>query len=855
MNQLTSGTSAFRFGAVIVFAHILGLAASAQSFVSSSRMLLGTESNKSASVRMGNLNGDEHLDIVVANGRHWPQQNYVFLNSGTSRFTQMRPLGTDRSTSYACEIADLDGDGDLDIVTGNDTAPCQIFLNDGEGKFSLKGNFGEISSVRSLTVYDIDGDKDQDILITCRGRANRIYLNDGNANFENSIPFGSRSDSTIDVAVGDVNNDGNLDLLLANRDAQPSCWILNDGRLSFSKVINFGSELQTRAVALGDFDNDGSLDWATGNIGSKNEIFFGDGAGGIKATVKFGQPDSRTYCLDAVDLDLDGDVDLIEGNVLQSNTVFLNQKKGSSFKSISFGNETHATYGLCVGDVNGDKLPDIVVANSDANNRVFLNRSRSNSGIEPANASIEPSESKSIAKTKQGRPQDKNPDQTFQQRAEYRTGNWPAFRGLGGRGVAEGHELASSWNADPAIGPDKNILWRRTVPGLGHSSPVIMGDKLFILTAVAKDGKAPLQVASGGKPTAADDNGTQDWLLLCYQTKTGESLWRRTLKTGKPRATRHAKATHANTSVFVAQDKLIVFLGSEGLYCYDLDGQVVWEKDLGVVNISKYGIGWGFASSPVVEDDRVVVLCDDPSNPYLACLNLDNGKEIWRTSRKGICERSWGTPLICPSDRGRQVVVNGWPKIVSYSLDDGSEIWKLKGGGDNPVPTPFEAHGLIYITNAHGGPSPIYAIRPSATGDLTQAVESSDQPMGNNSPVAWSIPRGGSYMSTPVVYRDQILSASTRGIVRSFRATTGESLFEGRLGSNAGIVASLVAGDGKIYCASENGTVYVLRFGPKLDVLSKNAMGAPCLASPAISKGTIFFRTTKELIAIRESDD
>ena len=137
-----------------------------------------------------------------------------------------------------------------------------------------------------------------------------------------------------------------------------------------------------------------------------------------------------------------------------------------------------------------------------------------------------------------------------------------------------------------------------------------------------------------------------------------------------------------------------------------------------MVNISKYGIGWGFASSPAVHDDRIVLVCDDPENPFLTARRLSDGEEIWRTSRKEICERSWGTPLVHQHAASSQVVVNGWPWIVSYRLSDGGEIWRIKGGGDNPIPSPFEANGLIFITNAHGGPAPIHAVRPEARGEL-----------------------------------------------------------------------------------------------------------------------------------------
>ncbi|MGB7342956.1 MAG: PQQ-binding-like beta-propeller repeat protein [Pirellulaceae bacterium] len=432
--------------------------------------------------------------------------------------------------------------------------------------------------------------------------------------------------------------------------------------------------------------------------------------------------------------------------------------------------------------------------------------------------------------------------------------DWPCFRGTGARGVATGFPLPTIWNADSQRGELQGVLWETQVPGLGHSSPVVFGNKLFLLTAVAQDGGTELEITAGGKPNAADDNGQQSWIVLCYDKTTGKELWRQTAHQGKPKATRHTKATHANTSVCVDGKHVLAFFGSEGLYCYDMDGNLLWSRGFGVVNISKYGVGWGYASSPAILGNRIAIVCDDPSRPFVAVLNLDDGEEVWRVSRSGDCERSWGTPLIHASDDSAQVVVNGWPWIVSYDLETGNERWRLEGGGDNPIPTPFESNGWFYITNAHGAKAPIYVIRPDAKGNLS-ATESDKTVIVDvddaNEAIVWQSERGGSYMSTPVVYGDHLYLGNSNGTVRCFHAKTGEKIYEKRLGKGAGVIASLVAGDDKIYCASENGNVYVLRPGAEFEVLAENSMGDPCLATPAISAGTLYFRTTKRLIAIQ----
>ncbi|NND97620.1 MAG: sulfatase-like hydrolase/transferase, partial [Pirellulaceae bacterium] len=423
----------------------------------------------------------------------------------------------------------------------------------------------------------------------------------------------------------------------------------------------------------------------------------------------------------------------------------------------------------------------------------------------------------------------------------------PAFRGTGAVGVANGFQTAVRWDAtNPG---DKSVLWKSPIPGLGHSCPTIVGNRLFVATAVATDNDAPLQVGRGGNTDAADDNSEQSWMVLCFDKTTGRELWRQTAHEGVPKATRHTKATHANTTVTIDGDNVVAFFGSEGLYCYDLDGNLKWKTDLGVVNISKYGIGWGYGSSPAIHDGHIVLVCDDPENPYIVALNLVNGEEVWRKSRKEDSQRSWGTPLIHKVGDGAQVVVNGWPWIVAYDLATGDETWRVEGGGDNPIPTPFIVDDRIYITNSHGGKSPIIAVRSDAKGNLAEADSPADAGL------VWRTERGGTYMSTPVIVGDHLYLGNTNGVLRCYNVNTGEEVYEERIASGAYIVASLVAADDKIYCTAEDGTVYVIKAGSKFELLAQNRLGEPCLATPAISAGVLFFRTAHSLIAVGPNSD
>ncbi|MBB3208876.1 outer membrane protein assembly factor BamB [Rhodopirellula rubra] len=430
--------------------------------------------------------------------------------------------------------------------------------------------------------------------------------------------------------------------------------------------------------------------------------------------------------------------------------------------------------------------------------------------------------------------------------------DWAAFRGEGARGVASDGSIPQSWNADPENGPHEGVIWETEVPGLGHSSPVVAGDRVFLLTAIADDGEPELNIAAGGNIEAAENDGEQSWIVLCYDKATGGELWRQIAHQGMPRATRHSKATHANTTVCVSGDRVVACFGSEGLYCYDLDGTLIWKRDLGVIDVSKYGIGWGYASSPAIHDNRIALICDDPDHPFATVLNLTDGEEVWKVDRADVCERSWGSPLIYQTEDTTQMIVNGWPWIVSYDFGTGEELWRLEGGGDNPIPTPFEANGWIYITNAHGGKAPIYVVRPDSRGTLSvNSEDKSDEESDEDSnAIVWSVERGGSYMSTPVVSGDYLYLGNSNGVVRCFHARTGEKMFEKRLGKGAGVIASLIADNEKVICASEDGNVYVLESGPEFNVLETNPMGEPCFATPAVSSGTLFVRTTKRLVAI-----
>lgn len=421
--------------------------------------------------------------------------------------------------------------------------------------------------------------------------------------------------------------------------------------------------------------------------------------------------------------------------------------------------------------------------------------------------------------------------------------NWPSFRGENAAGVADGYTLPSDWSVPAA----RNIRWKAAIPGLGHSSPVVWGNRLFVSTAISGVEKPELKVGLYGDIGSVNDTSEHRWLIYALDTGSGKVVWQQTLHTGVPAIKRHPKATHANSTLATDGRYLVAFLGSEGLYGFDLDGHLLWKKDLGVLDSSYYVVPdaqWEFGSSPVIYQDRVLVQCDVLKGSFIAALNIKDGREIWRTSREDV--PTWGTPTVHVEAGRAQVIVNGYRHAGAYDVETGKEIWRLQGGGDIPVPTPVVADGLVFLTSAHGPVAPLYAIRLTAAGDISLKPGETSNPS-----VAWSYSRDGAYMITPVVYGDYLYNAKNNGVLSCYRAKTGERMYQTRLGGGtSGFTASPVAGDGKIYFSSEDGDVFVVKAGPAFELLATNPMGDVCMASPAVSQGVVYFRTKSQVVAV-----
>ena len=422
--------------------------------------------------------------------------------------------------------------------------------------------------------------------------------------------------------------------------------------------------------------------------------------------------------------------------------------------------------------------------------------------------------------------------------------DWPAYRGARAGGVGEGFRTPLNWS----VAAQRNIKWKVPIPGLGHSSPIVWGDRLFVTTAVRDSGEATLKPGLYGDIEPVKGGVVNRWVLYCLDKTTGKTLWQRTPTTGIPKIKRHPKSSHANSTPATDGKRVVAFFGSEGLYCYDVDGELLWEQDLGLLDSGYFrapAAQWGFGSSPVIHDGLVIVQCDVQSNSFIAALDITDGSEVWRTPRDDV--PTWSTPTVDVRPGRSQVIVNGYKHIGGYDLLTGKGLWKLTGGGDIPVPTPIVAGDLIYITSAHGGPAPIYAVRAAAAGDIGLA-----EGERANGHIAWSYRKGGNYMQTPLVYGKHLYLCTDGGVLSCLNATTGEQLYREKLGIRGGFTASPVAADGKIYLTAENGDVAVVNAGPQFGIAAVNDLGESCLSTPAISRGALFFRTRHHLIAVAE---
>lgn len=421
--------------------------------------------------------------------------------------------------------------------------------------------------------------------------------------------------------------------------------------------------------------------------------------------------------------------------------------------------------------------------------------------------------------------------------------HWPSFRGPNASGVSDGHPTPVKWNAPSG----ESVLWKTPIPGVAVSSPVVWGDRVFVSTAVSSDPHATIRTGLYGDVEPSSDLSRHSWRLVALDKRTGKVLWERVAHEGVPRTKRHPKSSQASPTPVTDGRHVVVSFGSEGLYTYDVDGKLLWKRDLGVLNAGWFydpDYEWGVGSSPIIWKSSVIVQCDIQKNSFIAAFDVATGQPLWRTPREEI--PSWSTPAIYEGNGRAELVTQATNFTRGYDPSTGQELWRLAGNSEITIPTPIIGANLIIVTNGYRGVQPIYAIKPGAKGDITLKGEQTQSEF-----IAWSTKRGGPYIPTPLIYRDQLYVCSNNGVLSAYDARTGQRLYQERLGGTGGsFSASPVAADGKIYLASEDGDVFVVKAGPTYELLATNSMGEALMATPAISEGLIIIRGLKDVFAI-----
>ncbi len=420
--------------------------------------------------------------------------------------------------------------------------------------------------------------------------------------------------------------------------------------------------------------------------------------------------------------------------------------------------------------------------------------------------------------------------------------NWPQFRGIEAKGIADGTNPPATFDAEKKT----NLGWKTEIPGLGHGSPIIWGDRVFVTTAISSDPK-PFKHGLYGDVEPSDDVAKHTWKVYCLDRKTGKVIWERVSHEGAPKTKRHPKSSQASSTPVTDGKILIALFGSEGMYAYDMDGKLKWKVDLGILNSGWFydpDYEWAHGSSPILYKNTVIVQADIQKNSFIAAYSLKDGKQVWKTERKEI--PSWSTPTIVQGKDRTELVTNGTKGIRGYDPDTGKELWWFNGNNSEiAVTPPVESGGLIYLNAGYPPVQPLYVFKTGLNGDV-----SLKQGQESNEFMAWGKKRGGTYMPSPLVYGDQLYVLSISGVLAAYNAKTGERIYQERLSKEGSAhTSSLVAADGRIYAGSEDGDVFVVKAGPKFELIAKNAVGEPIMASPALAKGMLVVRGEHHVFA------
>jgi outer membrane protein assembly factor BamB len=407
---------------------------------------------------------------------------------------------------------------------------------------------------------------------------------------------------------------------------------------------------------------------------------------------------------------------------------------------------------------------------------------------------------------------------------------WPQWRGPFATGVSRSATPPTVWSET------RNIRWKVEIPGRGSSSPVIWGDRMFVLSAVPIGLDAAASHAPRGGIRPRD---RYRFTVLAIDRRTGKTIWERTAREEQPHeATHQDNGTYASSSAITDGQRVYAWFESQGMYVYDMDGTLLWSKDLGDKTMRNQ---FGEGSTPVLAGDRLVIVWDQitPGASFVVSLDAASGRELWRVPRDEI--DTWATPLVVEHEGRRQAVVPGMKKIRSYDLENGNVVWESKGVTMNPIPSPVFGDGLVFVTSGFQG-NHLKAIRvATAKGDIT----------GTDS-IVWTLDRDTPYVPSPLLYDGILYLLKTNsGILSAFDAKTGTPHYQlQRLEGVPEVFASPVGANGRVYIAGRDGVVLVIRNARAYELLASNKLDDGFDASPALADDAIYLRGYRNLYAI-----
>jgi outer membrane protein assembly factor BamB len=866
--------------------------------------LADPESTRAAA--WGDYDGDGHLDLYVGfSGADVP--NRLYRNDGDGRrFTDVAttaaavlPLGATRQVSWI----DYDNDGDLDLSVAFRNLPNALLRNDG-GTFTEAGDALGIADPRrtvGAVWFDVDQDGDLDQYVAnMDGDANGLFRNDGERFVDVAAELGleaggralgERAYGSVRPNIADYDRDGDLDIFLANYG--PNGLLRNDGDGGFTNVAAAsGLAIESRydSGAWGDWDNDGLPDlYVNGTIGGgttyRDYLFRNEGAGFTDVTPALLLAQNADHGVQWADFDGDGDLDLaLTGSGAEGMTHLLRnllapERARRSVQVLVLDDKGHYTragaevrlYAAGTRDLLGMGIVD-TGSGYDAQNALpvhlgapgegrvdvevtFLTpRGRAVVTVADVDPAAEAGRPVVVREPAAGAPGGPVVATSFGPGAAERRGrngteavasspsvtpagvnaNWPQWRGPGGRGIAAG-SYPDTWSAG------EGIVWKTEIPGRGHSSPVVWGDRVFLTTSI-EGAHIPGRIAPDHlgfdlqpgylHPDSVGVDYAHTLVVLAIDAADGTILWERPVHDGPVYDNRHRKNTYASATVVTDGELVYASFESEGLYAFDMDGNLRWEVSFG--GMAKAGLGPG--TSPILFGDLLILQGDQEmgAGSFIAALDRATGEPVWRNERSN--RRSWATPLLVQAGGRTELLASGAEAVIAYDPATGAELWRTDGTRSHPIPSIVAASGLAFAT-AGSQAKVALAIRTGPGGDEDRVV--------------WRYNKGTAYVPSPILYRGYLYLLSDRGIVTCLDAETGAVVYEGgRVPVPATFTASPVAFDDKILLTSEDGDTFVLRAGPRHEIIRTNSLGEPVYASAALAGGRIYIRGARHLFAI-----